>query len=74
MHLHREEFEDDIRWFFLQKLVRTRRAQERELRRRGRHREFRAARVSAVSAGAARLCATSDVSSQKFHDSGAEGG
>lgn len=46
--------------------MRTHRAQKRELRRRGRHRELRAARASTVSTGAAKLCAASDVSSQKF--------
>lgn len=50
-------------WFFLQKLVRPRRAQKRELCRRGRHREFRATGAFTVSAGAAKLCATSHVSS-----------
>lgn len=50
---------------FLQKLVRLCCAQERELCRRGRHGEFRAAGVFTVSTGAAKLCAASDVSYQK---------
>lgn len=45
--------------------MRPRCAQERELRRRWRHGQFRAAGGFAVSTGAAKLCATSDVSSQK---------
>lgn len=45
--------------------MRLRRAQERELCRRGRHGEFRAAGLFTVSTRAAKLCATSDVSSQK---------
>lgn len=51
--------------FFLQKLVRPRRAQERKLCRRGKHGEFRAAGGFTVSTGPAKLRATSDVSSQK---------
>lgn len=50
---------------FPQKLVRLRCAQKRELCRRGGHGEFRAARGFTVSTGAAKLWATSDVSSQK---------
>lgn len=56
---------------FVQKLVRLRCAQERELRRGWRHGELHAAGGVAVSPGAAKLCATSDVSSQKC---GAAGG
>lgn len=44
------------------KLVRSRRVQERELRRGWRHGERRAAGAAAVSDGAAKLRATSDVS------------
>ncbi len=47
--------------------MRLRRAQERELCGRGRHGEFRSTGVFTVSTGAARLCATSDVSPQKPH-------
>lgn len=50
---------------FVQKLVRLRCAQERELRCSGRHWELRTAGGFTVSTGAAKLCATSDVSSQK---------
>lgn len=49
----------------LKKLVRSRRVQERELRRGWRHGERRAAGAAAVSGGTAKLRATSDVSSQK---------
>lgn len=47
------------------KLVRSRRVQERQLRSGWRYGELRAAGAAAVSHGAAKLRATSDVSSQK---------
>lgn len=52
--------------------MRSRCVQERELCRRWRHGEFRAAGAFTVSAGAAKLCATSDVSSQKASTLGGE--
>lgn len=56
--------EDVSLLFSPQELVRAHRAQKRELRRSGRHGELCAAGGSTVSAGAARLRAASDVSSQ----------
>lgn len=64
-------FKGSIFVYFVQELVRLRCAQERELRRSWRHGELHAAGGVAVSPGAAKLCATSDVSSQKC---GAAGG
>lgn len=60
-------FESNFNDFRLmsKKLVRSRRVQERELRGGWRHGELRAAGVVAVSDGAARLRAASDVSSEK---------
>ena len=52
--------------------MRLRCAQKRELCRRGRHREFRATGGFTVSTGAAKLCATSDVSSQEARELGGE--